>query len=117
MAKDKYRWGFFRAGGVDQVVLANGQDLAHLDELDHKLWLALSSPTRGLEFDSRTLDYVDTDRDGHIRPTEILAAVRWARDAFRNLDDLFRGEAKVSLAAIKDDTELGKALSAEARHI
>ena len=117
MAKDKYRWSFFRAGGVDQVVLASGTDLLHLDELDQKLWLALSCPTRGLEFDSRTLDMVDTDHDGHIRPIEILAALRWVRDAFRNLDDLFRGEAKVSLAAIKEDTDLGKDLLAEARHI
>jgi hypothetical protein len=117
MAKDNYRWSFFRAGGVDQVVLASGQDLAHLDELDQKLWLALSCPTRGLEFDSRTLDLVDTDRDGHIRPAEILAAIRWSKDAFRKLDDLFRGEAKVALAAIREDTDLGKALLAEARHI
>jgi hypothetical protein len=117
MAKDEYRWSFFRAGGVDQVVLGNGQDLLHLDQLDHKLWLALSCPTRGLEFDSRTLDLVDTDHDGHIRPAEILAAASWARDAFRNLDDLFRGEAKVPLAAIKEGTILGKELLAEARHI
>lgn len=117
MAKDKYRWSFYRAGGVDQVVLANGADLAHLGELDQKLWLALSCPTRGLEFDNRTLDLVDTDHDGHIRPTEILGAVRWASDAFANLDDLFRGEAKVALAAIKQDTDLGKALLNESRHI
>src|SRR5512136_3001310 len=117
MAKETYRWSFFRAGGVDQVVLANGQDLLHLGELDQKLWLALSCPTRGLEFNSRTLDLVDADRDGHIRPAEILAAVHWARDAFRNPDNLFRGEAQVSLSAIRDDTDLGKELLLEARHI
>jgi hypothetical protein len=43
--------------------------------------------------------------------------VRWAREAFRNLDDLFRSEAKVSLASIREDSELGKTLLAEARHI
>ena len=117
MAKEKYRWSFFRAGAVDQVLLANGQDLHHLGELDRKLWLALSCPTRGLEFDYRTLDLVDTDRDGHIRPAEILAAVRWAGDAFRNLDDLFRGGAKVALSAIKEDTEIGQALLSESRHV
>jgi hypothetical protein len=117
MAKQPYRFGFFRAGGVDQVVLSRGEDVAHLDELDQKLWLALSCPTRGLEFDSRTLDLVDTDRDGHIRPAEILSVVTFARDAFRNLDDLFRGEGKVALAAIKDDTELGKEILSECRHV
>ena len=117
MATDKYRWSFFRAGGVDQVVLADGDDLAHLDELDQKLWLALSCPTRGLEFDGRTLDLIDTDHDGHIRPGEVLAVVRWARDAFRSLNELFRREGKVPLAAINDATALGKDLLAESRHI
>jgi hypothetical protein len=117
MASDKYRWSFFRAGGVDQVVLADGDDLAHLDELDQKLWLALSCPTRGLEFDGRTLDLIDTDHDGHIRPGEILAVVRWARDAFRKLQVLFSRADKVPLAEINDETTLGKELLAEARHI
>lgn len=115
--KGKHRWSFFRAGGVDQVVLGNGQDLAHLAELDAKLWLALSCPARGLEFEARTLDLVDTDHDGQIRPAEVLAAVRWASEVFRNLDDLFKGEAKVALAAIRDDSEAGKAVLDEARRI
>jgi hypothetical protein len=114
---DKYRFRFFRAGGVDQVVLDSGADLAHLDELDQKLWLALSCPTRGLEFDSRTLDLIDTDHDGHIRPLEMLAAIRWVRDAFGNLDELFRGEATVKLSSIHGESALGKELLAQARHV
>jgi hypothetical protein len=117
MAADKYRWSFFRAGGVDQVRLADGDDLAHLDELDQKLWLALSCPTRGLEFDGRTLDLIDTDHDGHIRPAEILAVVRWARDAFRDLQVLFSRGDKVPLAEINHATKVGKELLAEAKHI
>ena len=113
----KYRWRFFRAGAVDQVVLDCGADLAHLDELDQKLWLAISCPTRGLEFDSRTLDLIATDHDGHIRPLEILAAIRWVRDAFSNLDELFRGESTVKLSSIHGETALGKDLLALARHI
>src|SRR5450631_4865743 len=114
MAKDKYRWRFFRAGGVDQVVIDSGADIAHLDELDQKLWLALSCPTRGLEFDGRTLDLIDTDHDGHIRPGEILAVVRWSRDAFRHLKVLFSRGDKVPLAEINEETTLGKELLAEA---
>jgi hypothetical protein len=117
MAKIKHRFSFFRAGGVDQVVLASGADLAHVDELDQKLWLALSCPTRGLEFDSRTLDLIDGEHDGHIRPSEILATVRWAKEAFANLDDLFRGEGKVALSAINAETEVGKQLLAESKAI
>lgn len=114
---DKFRWRFYRAGSVDQVALDGGADLAHLDELDQKLWLAISCPTRGIEFDSRTLDLIDTDHDGHIRPQEIVAAVRWVREVFVKLDDLFRGEDQVKLFTIRSGTALGQELLAEARHV
>ena len=53
---------FFRAGGVDQVLICNGFDIAHMGELDQKLWVALACPTRGIEFDTRTLDLIDSGR-------------------------------------------------------
>ena len=75
MARAKHSWKFFRAGGVDQVVLASAADLENLDTLDQKLWVALACPTQGLEFDARTLALIDGDHDGCIRPPEILAAL------------------------------------------
>ena len=39
-----HTWKFFRAGGVDQVVIETGADLANLDQLDLKLWIALAMP-------------------------------------------------------------------------
>jgi hypothetical protein len=98
--KESHRWKFFRAGEVDQVVIAEGADLEHLGELDQKLWMALSCPTRGLEFDSRTLEWIDTDHDGHVRPPEILAAVDWCKQVFRNLDEIFTEGSSVPLASI-----------------
>jgi hypothetical protein len=115
--KESHGWKFFRAGDVDQVVLAEGADLEHLGQLDQKLWMALSCPTRGLEFDSRTLDYVDTDRDGRIRSPEILAAVDWAKQALGNLDALFTEGDSVSLASIRNDTQLGRDLLAASRRL
>ena len=56
--QQQHAWEFFRAGGVDQVVIRTGQDIAHIGELDQKLWVALACPTRGIEFDSDTLDPV-----------------------------------------------------------
>jgi len=73
-----HTWNFFRAGGFDQVQLDSGADLLALKELDQKLWVALGCPTRGLEFDSRTLDLIDSDTDGHVRANEVLAAIDWA---------------------------------------
>src|SRR5215471_9234882 len=71
-------WKFFRAGGFDQVKLETGADLMHLHELDLKLWVALACPTTGLEFDPVTAALVDTDKDGRIRASELIEAVRWA---------------------------------------
>ncbi len=98
----RHKWRFFRAGGVDQVLIRDGADIAHLDELDLKLWLALAMPTRGIEFDPATLDFMDADQDGRIRPNELLAAVKWARGAFVSLDPLLKGGDAVELANIKD---------------
>jgi hypothetical protein len=115
--KEPHRWKFFRAGDVDQVVLAQGDDLERLSEFDQKLWMALSCPTRGLEFDSRTLECIDADHDGHIRPPEILAAVDWAKQVFRNLDDLFTDGSSVPLASINEKTQLGRDLLAASRRL
>lgn len=104
-----HRWKFFSAGGVNQVAFRSGADLANLAQLDLKLWVALAVPTRGIEFDARTLDLIDTDKDGRIRPPELIAAVKWAEAAFKNLDDLLPGGEAVPLAAIREE---GIALSA-----
>jgi len=108
-------WKFFRAGGFDQVRLDGAADIAALDQLDQKLWVALSCPTRGLEFDSRTLDLVDADGDGRIRAPEILAAARWACANLRNPDDMLKGADALPLAAINDATDEGRRILASAR--
>jgi hypothetical protein len=116
-SRANHRWRFFRVGGFDQVRLDRGEDLAALDQLDQKLWLALSCPTRGLEFDARTLDLIDTDRDGRIRVPEILAAVQWACSVLRDPGDLMNGAAALPLSAIDDRSPRGKELLDSARHI
>ncbi len=111
-----HRWSFYRAGGVDQVRLDKGADIVHLDQLDQKLWVALSCPTKGLEIDPRTLALLDADGDGHVRPPEILAAVVWLRDVLANPDTLVEGKDGVALANLRKDTAEGKALLASAQH-
>ena len=110
-------WKFFRAGGFDQVRLETGADLVALDQLDQKLWVALACPTRGIEFDTRTLDLIDTDHDGRIRAPDIIAATRWAANCLKNPDDLLRSSASLPLDAINDTTPEGKQLLASARQI
>ncbi|PWB51837.1 MAG: hypothetical protein C3F18_08830 [Nitrosomonadales bacterium] len=112
-----HKWRFFRAGGFDQVQLESGADLLALDQLDQKLWVALSCPARGIEFDTRTLDLIDTDGDGHIRAPEIIAAAKWAGALLKNPDLMVKGEGSLPLEAIRDDTEDGRRLLASAQHI
>ena len=112
-----HTWKFFRAGGFDQVKLESGADLANLDQLDQKLWVALACPTRGLEFDSCTLDLVDTDKDGRIRAPEIIAAAKWATSLLKNPNDITKCSVTLPLAAINDATPDGKQILASARQI
>ena len=113
---NSHRWSFYRAGGVDQVRLDTGADILALDELDQKLWVALSCPVSGLEIDSRTLALLDSDDDAHVRPPEIIAAVRWLREVVKSADDIAKGVDGVQLANIRQDTDEGKALLASAKH-
>ncbi|HEY6228142.1 MAG TPA: hypothetical protein VI282_13560, partial [Verrucomicrobiae bacterium] len=112
-----HSWKFFRAGGFDQVRLETGVDLAHLDQLDQKLWVALACPTTGLEFDAKTLALIDTDKDGRIRAPEIIAATKWATSCLKNPDDLVKSSPSLPLAAINDATPEGKQLLSSARQI
>jgi len=113
----KHEWHFFRAGGFDQVCIDNGADMLLLEQLDQKLWVALSCPTRGIEFDARTLDWIDSDHDGHIRATDIIAAAKWAGGLLKDTDLLVKGGDVLPLSAINDAGVEGQHLLAAARHI
>lgn len=113
----RHKWRFFRAGGFDQVLLESGADLLALKELDQKLWVALSCPTRGIEFDTRTLDLIDSDADARVRANDVLAAIAWAGGLLNNVDLLVQGSDSLLLADIDDSSEEGKQLLASARHI
>jgi hypothetical protein len=112
-----HTWNFFRAGGFDQVQIDSGADLLALRELDQKLWAALSCPTRGIEFDARTLDVIDSDGDGQVRPNEVLEAIAWAGGILKNPDLLIEGTDRLALSDIDEGNEAGKQLLASARHI
>jgi hypothetical protein len=116
-APTKHVWQFFRAGGLDQVRLDTGDDLAALRQLDPKLWIALACPTTGLEFDRRTLELVDTDKDGRIRVPEILAATEWALSCLKHGNTLAHGDAPLPLADIATGKPEGAALLAAAKQV
>lgn len=110
-------WRFFRAGGVDQVVVRSGADIAHLRQLDQKLWVALACPTRGIEFDERTLDLIDTNHDGRIRAPEVVAAAEWACARLKDAEVLVSGGDRLAIASLDESGEAGAALAGEARRV
>ncbi|WP_205006548.1 hypothetical protein, partial [Escherichia coli] len=100
----------------DQVKLDKIADWQQLDQLDPKLWAALSCPVQGLEFDQRTLSYLDTDHDGRVRIDEVKAAVNWALSVLQQQDVLLTGEA-LPLSAINSSHEEGQKLLASAKRM
>jgi hypothetical protein len=115
MSTARHTWRFFRAGGVDQVVLSTADDLKNLASLDQKLWVALACPAKGLEFDTRTLELLDSDKNGRIRPPEILAAIAWLAAALKDLGELYEPSDDLPLASIARDSPAGAELYAGAK--
>jgi hypothetical protein len=96
-----HRWNIYRSGGVDQVALKTGEDLANLHSLDPKLWIALSMPTKGVDIDARTLELLDTDKDGYIRQPEILEAIAWLKENHTDLGSVLTGGDSIKLDKLK----------------
>ncbi|MBA3394335.1 MAG: hypothetical protein H0T89_16940 [Deltaproteobacteria bacterium] len=97
-----HAWHFFRAGGVDQVSLRNGDDLRALATLDQKLWVALAMPVANVDVDVETLALMDKNHDGRIRVQDIVETVAWIDTTFVKLDDVLKTSDAVPLTAIKD---------------
>ena len=110
-------WRFHRAGGLDQVRIENGADIAALGRLDRKLWVALACPVKGLEFDERTLALIDADHDGRVRAAEVIGAVEFLSARLKSLDTLLAGSDTLALSELDDATPEGQAAIASARRI
>ncbi|MBQ8811506.1 MAG: hypothetical protein IJZ70_04265 [Bacteroidales bacterium] len=113
----KYKWEFDNIGGSLRVRIRSGQDIAHLDELDPKMWTVLSCPVNGLEIDEKSLAYIDSDADGKIRINDVIATAKWMTAALADSDLLLQGKDCITLSAFNQDTAEGKKLYASARHI
>jgi hypothetical protein len=114
---EAHTWNFSSVGGVNRVNLVKGDDIKSLDELDQKLWTALSCPVAGMEIDSKTLALIDSDNDNRIRVPEIIAAGKWICSILKNPDDLLLENKCLPLSAINEENEEGKVLLASARQI
>lgn len=92
-------------GGQVRVKIESGEDIAHLGELDRKLWTVLSCPTKGLELDEQTLKFLDADGDGHIHVDEVISAAQWLTGSVRDKDSILRGRDSIAIREFSESEE------------
>lgn len=113
----KYEWQYCSLGGAIRVKIGSGEDIAHLGELDQKLWTVLSCPVEGLEFDKQTLEYLDTEKDGKIMVNEVVQAAQWLTSVIKDKDSILNGDSVLQLNNIDTSTTAGKGLYNSAKQI
>ncbi len=112
-----YEWKYSSVGGMVRVDIRNGADIAHLGELDQKLWTVLSCPVNGLEFDKDTLQMLDTDADGKLRVNEIVAGAQWLTSVIKNPDLLLESRDVIPFSEFNTENPDGERLLGSARQI
>ena len=112
-----YDWKFSTVGGVTRVNIESGQDILHLDELDRKLWTALSCPLKNLEIDEKTMTMLDTNGDGKIHIEEVVAASKWLTSVINDPELLLKREGVIPFTAFNVSTEEGAHLLETSRQI
>ena len=112
-----YPWKFASVGGTVRVNIQSGEDIRHLGELDRKMWTVLSCPTQGLEFDEKTLKYIDVDADGKIRVDEVIKTAQWLTRVIKDADLLLEGRDVLEFSAFNEEDPDGARLLSSARQI
>lgn len=112
-----YKWSFSNVGGTPRVKINSGEDIAHLSELDPKLWTVLSCPVKGLEISEKSLGYMDVDNDGKIRINDVVATSEWLTSVLKNNDLILQGLDSIDIDQIDQETEQGGKLYGSAKQI
>ncbi|MBQ8421262.1 MAG: hypothetical protein IJX11_03270 [Bacteroidales bacterium] len=115
--EQKYKWEFDNIGGSSRVRITSGEDIAHLAELDPKMWTVLSCPVKGLEIDEKSLSYIDADGDGKIRVHDVVATAQWIVGALKDPELLLAGSDSIDVESLDQGNAVGKKLYCSARQI
>ena len=117
LKEKKYKWHFVNVGGTARVRINSGEDIAHLNELDPKMWTVLSSPTTGLEIDDKSLKYMDCDGDGKLRVNDVISVSQWITSVLKDKDLILKGADSIDINQINTDDTNGKKLYSSAKRI
>ena len=113
----KYKWEFENIGGTSRVRISKGEDIAHLAELDTKMWTVLSCPVKGLEIDEKSLAYMDWDADGKIRVNDVICISKWITSVLKNSDVILEGQDSIDIEQINTEVPEGVKLYNSAKQI
>ena len=100
----KHKWTYANIGGNTRVVIKNGKDIAHLGELDEKLWTVLAGPVTGLEIADESLAVIDYNHDQKIHIQDVVHTAEWLCQVLVDADVLMAGSDSLSVEMIKDET-------------
>lgn len=117
MATKKHSWNYDNIGGSTRVKITTGADIARLGELDLKKWTVLSCPTTGLNIDEKSLKYIDTDNDGRIRVTDVIATAQWLTAVLNDADALIKATDSIDIKQFNQENADGKKLYNSAKQI
>ena len=114
---NKYNWKFSTIGGVTRVNIDCGEAIAHLGELDKKLWTVLSCPVAGLEMDSKSLAILDSNGDGRIHANDVVAVSEWLCKVLKDPQILLQKSDSLALDQFNDNDAEGLQLKNSALEI
>ena len=115
--EQKYKWEFCNIGGTSRVKISKGEDIAHLAQLDKKMWTVHSCPIKGLEINEKSLAYIDCDSDGKIRVNDVICVSQWITGLLKNADLLLEGKDSINIDEINTGNEAGEKLYKAAQQI
>ena len=99
----KHKWTYANIGGNTRIVIKNGKDIAHLGELDEKLWTVLACPVTGLEIADESLAVIDYNHDQKIHIQDVVHTAEWLCQMLVDADVLMAGSDSLSVEMIKDE--------------
>lgn len=108
---------FKNYGGSYQLKMQSEQDLEKVPALDEAHWAATSLPVNSLNCDPAFTAYIDTDKNGRIRPREFKGALSWLFKLLTDRSCLSQGTEVLKLSAIDTGHSEGQKLLATAKLI
>ncbi len=106
----KQRVPFRLIGGSRQMLIAKGEDLRVIANMDVAHWAMTGTQTDSLICNKEFLSAMDTDQNSRIRCDEVKSALNWIFARLKDLSGFDRKSDSIRLADLNLDTAEGKTM-------